>query len=150
LSFNLPISKTYSIYHSFFIGIAGFNCSAQCKIIVVWFRRVTVIRESLNPIFLLCWINSKYLWIKTWGLHKQWFTVERIFRQMSDYSITSITQLWKPWTYPLTATSRVTPRLSSKGITLHEMSSPNTQRVASELKTLEQKSYVMIELKRKN
>jgi len=37
-------------------------------------------------------------------------------------SITSITQLWKPWSHLLTATSRVTPKLSSKGITPHEIS----------------------------
>jgi len=66
------------------------------------------------------------------------------------FSITTITQLWKPWSYPLTATSRVNPKFLYKGITLHEISNPNTQGAPNKLKKLEQKSYVMIQLKRKN
>jgi hypothetical protein len=66
------------------------------------------------------------------------------------FSITSITQLWKPWSYPLTATSRVTPKLSSKRITLHEISNTNTQGGPNELKKHEQNSYITIRLKHKN
>jgi len=40
--------------------------------------------------------------------------------------------------------------LSPKGITLHDISNPNTQGAPNELMTLEKNSSVTIRLKRKN
>jgi hypothetical protein len=121
------------------------NCLTQCEIRFVLFRCLTVIKILRIPsTFFVGSIQSTH-WLRPKDYINNGSFVGRIFLSLQrlDCSLTSITKLWKPWTYQLTSTSCV-PILNSHLKDLHSMkiSSPHTIRVRNKLKTREQMSYI--------